>query len=218
MLKSKKHVFWEALLVTILIFGIGILFGISYEASRQIEIEEYYALSEISLMDITALSNVISLENMSCDALINANLEFADRIYDEAKLLELYEGAGRITEDLKLAHKKYDLMRTLLWANSVKTFERCNKSFSIIIFLYEYETDNLAQKATQNVWGKILFDLKQKHGGKVILIPIAADSNLASLNSFIGNLEIETYPTVIVDDRYILNEITSLEEIEKYLN
>ena len=51
------------------------------------------------------------------------------------------------------------------------------------IYLYEYETEDLIKKATNRVWSKILFDLKQEMKDKIILIPIAADSDLTSLNS-----------------------------------
>ena len=52
MLKNQKRVFWEALLVTFVVFIFGILLGISYESIRVSDINDYYAKSEISLMDI----------------------------------------------------------------------------------------------------------------------------------------------------------------------
>jgi hypothetical protein len=218
MLKSKKHVFWEAFLLTLVIFILGLLMGVAYENSRLDSINQYYAVSEISLMDIFVLGNNIGSINISCDSLTNSNIEFADRIYEEAIILEDYESAGVVTDNLKLAHKKYDLMRTFLWANSIRTLDKCGKNFDIVVYLYEYETRDLAKKATQNVWSKVLYDLKQDRGYSIILIPIAADSNLASLDSLINNFEISQFPVVIVNNKYVLDEITSASEIEKYLD
>lgn len=218
MLKSAKNVFWEALLITIVIFFLGILLGVTYEGSRASKMNDYYALSEISLMDILSLNNVLNIGNISCDNIIQSNIAFADRIYGEAKLLEDYEDAGKITQDLEMAHKKYDLMRTLLWVNSIKAYEQCKNDFNIVVYLYDFKTRDLAQKATQEVWGNILYDLKQKRGNEVILIPIARDNELSSLDSMLRNFNISSYPVVIINNKAVINEVTSVENLESYLN
>ena len=218
MLKSRKHVFWEALLITIVVFFLGLLIGIAYEGSRLDKINEYYVISETSLMDILALNDFMKLSDINCENLIQSNIEFADKIYEEARLLEKYDSSGRITEDLKLAHKKYDLMRTFLWINSINTYEKCGNDFDIIVYLYEFDTRDLTLKATQSVWSKILFDLKQKKGNEIVLIPIAVDSDLASLNSILRNFEIGEYPVVIINNEHVIEELVSVEDIENYLN
>lgn len=216
MLGNPKNVFWEALLLTILVFGIGLIFGIGIEESRLNDINEKYVQSEISLMDIVAFNSMITLENSSCDFLITSNLEFADKVYEEAKLLEKYEEAGKLTNDMIIAHKRYDLLRTFLWINAIKTSKICTENFNVVVYLYEYETADLAQKATQNVWSNVLFDLKQKEGSKIILIPIAADSGLASLDSLLNKYKVNKFPVVIVNDK-IITELSSVNEIEQHL-
>jgi hypothetical protein len=218
MLKSRKHVFWEALLITIVVFFLGLLIGIAYEGSRLDRINEYYTISEISLMDILALNDALELSEVDCDNLIASNLDFADRIYEEAKLLENYDASGRITDNMKLAHKKYDLMRTFLWINSIKAHEKCSSNFSTVVYLYEFRTRDLAKKATQSVWSNILFDLKQEKGQEIILIPIAVDSELASLDSLLKNFDIPNYPVVIINNEHVVNDVTSVEDLETYLN
>jgi len=218
MLKSSKHVFWEALLITVVVFFFGLLIGIAYEGSRLDEVNQYYAVSEISLMDAFVLGSNTDLGNVSCSALIDSNIKFADRIYEEARILEQYEAAGKVTDSLKLAHKKYDLMRTFLWANSIRTLEKCGNDFDVIVYAYEYETRDLAKKATQNVWSKILYDLKQERGESIILIPIAVDSNLASLDSLLDGFNITQFPVVIINNKIVLSEVTSVSELENYLD
>ena len=58
MKKNKKSVFWQALILTIIVFTIGIFLGIAYEESKIDEISDYYVLSEIFLMDSFALSKL----------------------------------------------------------------------------------------------------------------------------------------------------------------
>jgi hypothetical protein len=215
MLKSKKHVFWEALLITLVVFALGLLLGIAFENTRLNEINDYYSMSEVALLDIFVLNGLIDSEQVNCEYIINSNLEFADRIYGEAKLLEKYEDSGKITNSFRALHRKYDLLRTSLWVNSVKTSEKC-KDFNYIIYLYDYQSEDLGVKALNSVWSKILGDLKKEMGGDVLLIPIAVDSDLASLNSLIKENKIEKFPVVIVND-IVLEDINSVEEIKKLL-
>ncbi len=119
MLKSKKNVFWEALLVTILIFVLGIFLGIGFEKRNINIIESYYAQSEISMMDMFVLQNLIETGEYDCDELVGATINFADKVYEEALLLEPYENSNILTNNIVLSHKKYDLLRAFVWVNSL---------------------------------------------------------------------------------------------------
>ncbi len=218
MLTNKKRVFWEALILTILIFILGFLAGLVFENKRVEVIEDYYIQSENSLMDIFALNNFAGLNNLSCGSLVGSNINFANRIYEEAKILDEYEKAGRITDKMDAQHKKYDIMRTFLWINTMKTDEICEENIHTIVYIYNFNTDDLTEKATNSVWSKILEDLKNKYGDEIILIPIAADSNIIALNSILENYEISEYPVLIIDNKYIIQELSSISEIEGYFD
>lgn len=218
MLKSKKNVFWEALFLTVVIFFFGILIGILFETNRTETINGYYAKSEISLVDIQTMQELISMRDLDCSALIEANLKFADKIYQEAKLLSRYEEAGKMTEGIKLSHKKYDLLRTLLWANSIETKKICGNNFSVVVYIYEYESEDLTKKAIQGVWSKVLFDLKEKQGEKIILIPIAYNTNIITLDTILKDLEVTEFPVIIINDKHFITELGSTEDLEKYIN
>ena len=219
MLNNKKRVFWEALILTILVFLLGFLSGLIFENKRVEVIEEYYIQSENSLMDIFALNNFVSLNNISCDALISSNINFANRIYDEAKILDEYERTGKITDKIDIQHKKYDIMRTFLWINTMKTAEICeDDSIHTVVYIYQFNTNDLTEKATNSVWSKILVDLKETRGNEIILIPIAFDSSIIALNSILENYDIQQYPVLIIDDKEVIKELSSVEEIENYLS
>lgn len=217
MLKNKKRVFWEALLLTLIIFILGMLIGAGFERGKLDEIEQYYTKSEILFMDLFALNERIDSDD-TCEVLMDSNIQLADNIYEEAFLLEKYEAAGKITEGLKLAHRKYDMLRTYLWMNTIDISEKCKGEFNSVVYLYEYDTDDLAVKATQNVWAKVLFDLKQEKGNTIILIPIAVDSNLVSLDVLLEDFEISRYPVVIIDEEFVIEELSSVEDLKVYLN
>ncbi len=213
---SKNSVFWEALILTIAIFVIGLFIGIAYESNQVDEINEYYANSEISLMDTTALG-LINKEGISCEVLIDAHISFADQIYEEARLLGRYEDASKIDTEFKLAHRRYDLLRTILWIDTQKTLAKCEDDFSTIIYLYELESEDLGNKAEQRVWSKVLFDLKQEEGDNVILIPIAVDSDLISLNLLLKEFNLREFPAVIINDESVIYEIISAGDLKDFL-
>ena len=218
MLKSRKHVFWEALFVTLVIFVLGLLIGVSYEKNQLDTIEDYYSQSEVSLLDLIALQDFLDVENISCQSLISENIVFADKIYEEAKLLENYESANQLTESLKISHKKYDLLRTFVWLNLIKLEEKCPNDVNTIIYLYEYDTEDLEQKAKQTVWSNVLYDLKLERADNVILLPIAVDMNLSSVDILLSEFELSAFPVIIINNEKILSEVSSVEEIDKYLN
>lgn len=216
MLGNQKNVFWEALLITCLVFAFGVLLGIGYEGNKLDQVNEYYAQSEIALMDILILNDLVASNKTSCDVLISSNLEFADKIYEQAQTLERYEASGKITNGIKFAQKKYALLRTLLWMDLIETSKRCDDDFDSVIYLYEYESEDLARRATQQVWSKVLYDLKQDMGSRVILLPIAVDGEMTSLNSLLDNYQITTLPVVIANNE-VLTELTTAEDLKAIL-
>ena len=73
MLKSKKHVFWEALLIAVIIFIFGFLIGISYESSNLIKINDFYISSEIDLADELAVIQLMNTDKFDCKTLEQTN-------------------------------------------------------------------------------------------------------------------------------------------------
>lgn len=218
LLNNRKRVFWEALFLTVVVFFFGILIGVAYESAQSSRINVDYAVSEVSLMDAFALNSMINLNSADCKVLARANFEFADKIYSEAVLLEKYESSGKVTNEMRLIHRKYDILRTFLWINTIETIEKCGKNYSTVVYLYEYSSRDLTQKAEQTVWSKILGDLKEKEGDKVLLIPIATDSDLTSLDSLISEFNITSYPIVIIDEKYVITGLSSVEDLLKYID
>ncbi len=216
MLKSKKHVFWEALTITVAIFLIGLFLGMLIETSNSSKISNLYLQSEISLTDAMATSRLTEEFEFDCDAIKQSNINFADRIYQEARLLEKYEESGRLTDNLILLHKKYDLLRTILWTSNQNSLERCN-NYNLVVYLYEYESEDVTKKATQNVWSKIILDVKNQNDD-ILLLPIAADQNLTSLDLLINEHGITQFPSLVINNNQVLYTLENTASIEQFLN
>ncbi len=218
MLKSQKHVFWEAFLITILIFGIGIFFGVLIENWRTKGIDDFFQKSEVDLLDIKLQNEIYSRGDFNCETAVYENLKFADRIYEEAKLLDRYEKASKLTENIQLEHKKYDILRAMLLLNSIKIQEKCNKTYYEVVYFYRFNNPQLELKAKQNVFSKLLTELKDRKGGDILLIPIAADTEASSINMILDryNISKEELPLILINREIKITEIQNIEELVKY--
>ncbi|MBS3070925.1 hypothetical protein J4407_01330 [Candidatus Pacearchaeota archaeon] len=214
MLSSKKHVFWQALFLTILFFALGFVMGIYLEQLRVNNVNYLFYQSETSLYDSFALGKLPENPSISCDELKNANVDFANQIYDEAKQLEQFDESSKLTESLNTIHRKYDLLRTLLWMNVINMKQKCqNTSVNTVVYLYEYNTNEIQKKSEQIVWSRILQDLKKEKGDDVILIPIAVDQEIVSLDYLIKTYDVGEYPAVVINEKYVLYELKTTEEL-----
>ncbi|MBS3072729.1 hypothetical protein J4477_02760 [Candidatus Pacearchaeota archaeon] len=216
MLENKKHVFWQALFLTILVFALGMVFGVYLEELRTDKANIIFYQSEADFFDTLSLTYLLDSQELSCQQLNDVYVNFADKIYEESKNVQQLDDSAKITSSTKYIHKKYDLLRTILWINIVDVQKKCPE-INTVVYLYEYNTDDLGKKAKQEVFSKILEDLKNKKGNSFILIPIAINNDIYSLDSFISNRNITEFPVIIINNKdYFYDNIES-EELEKYL-
>jgi hypothetical protein len=216
-LHSQKHVFWQAFFLAGIIFGIGILLGFTLESWRINRIENFYIHSETQLLDVKIQQEMFSAKKIDCKSAISQNIKFADDIFNEAKILERYEKASRLSDRIIFQHKKYDLLRTLLWINSMKIKDECNASYHNILYFYQYNDASIDKKAKQRVFSKILGELKEKRGSEVLLIPIAADNNLNSINLLLETYGIDELPLILIDEKIKITELKTVEEIDELI-
>lgn len=213
--KKRYLIFIEALLVACFIFSFGILAGIFIENARLNKVQQNFGQLEIEMLDVRLISSLISSSN--CELAIQENINFADRVFWEARELDKYEKASELTDDLKLQHKKYDLLRASIWLNSIEIKKRCNADYHNVVYIYDYEDTGLDMKAKQEVISNILLDLKDKYQNNILLISMAGDINSPSIELLKQQYNITELPTIIIDEKYQITELTSIEDIEKYL-
>lgn len=214
---SKKHVFWQAFFITVLFFLLGLVFGIYLEQGRADSLNVAFYNSEASLYDSFALTNFLTRNpDASCQDVNDAVVGFADRIYEEARQLEQFDDANELTDSVKAIHRKYDLLRTLLWMNTIELKKQCD--MNTVVYLYVYDSQDLALKAEQVVWSRILGELKEQEGQNVLLLPIATDQKVSSLDYLMEVYNITGFPAVIINERHVLYEHKTAEELEGLLD
>jgi hypothetical protein len=216
MFKNNKHSFWQALIVAIFIFGIGIMFGLFLEQYRADKISQIYLESEINLLDIELQSKLLDVENLDCSNAIEKNILFGDSIYEDAKQLDRYEQASRLKQVLIEQHKRYNLLRTLFWINSIKIKEKCPSEFNTVVYLYNYNPKSIEETNKQKTFSNFLRALKYEYGNKIILIPLAIDLNLTSIDTLTNKYNIQD-TSILINEEHLFTDIENLQEIKELL-
>lgn len=215
---NPKNAFWQALISAILIFGMGMLLGIYLEDSRSRNIETILLNSEINSVDQQLINQVNNNFDIDCKLAENNLVNFADKIYEEAQQLETYDSSSDLTDTLTILHRKYDLLRIILWTQSIDLKEKCGANFNTIVYIYQYLEPPIKTSSTQATFSRFLSDIKEGYGNKIILIPIAGDLDLNSLDLIKESYSINTYPAIIINEKIVIEDLDSLTKIENYLN
>jgi len=217
-MKSQKYIFLQALVLTVIVFNIGIFFGYQLESSRVDRINDWYLQSDIELLDQKIQRDAFSFLDFDCELLIQENIDFADRIYIEAQKIDKFEKANRMGDEIIMQHKRYDLLRTLFWINSIEIKNKCNSDYHNVVYFYDYDEPSIGQKSEQKFFANLLFELKQEMGREIMLIPIAGDNDLPSIRLLLEIYGITELPAILIDEKIVLTDIEKREDIEKYLD
>lgn len=215
-IKSKHRIFAETLILTALILLVGFFIGFLVESSRTNRIESDYRNFEISSLDISLQNYYYQIMNKSsCDSAVEENFILADKIYNQGILIEKYEESSELSQSMSLEKKKYVLLKTQLWLNSILLKEKCGNPFHTIVYVYSQE-ENDAKKAEQIAISNVLKALKEKKKNDIILLPIAGNLGLDIVGMQLKTYNVTYLPSIIIDEKYVLEGFHNLEELESY--
>jgi len=214
---SSKHAFWQALVIALAVFGIGIVAGFFLESYRADTVKLTLLDSEIRVLDEQLRDRVIEQGNVSCALAQESLFDFADRIYQEAQKLEAYDSSSKFSGSFLILHRRYDLLRTLLWQDSVRLSARCQSSFHTVVYLYEYNPDGVEMRARQSYYSRMLGEIKEQYGKQVLLIPVATNMNLSSVDMLLAAHDVHTSPVIFIDDQYVVSTLITRDELERII-
>ncbi len=217
MIKKQKRIFLYALVATLVIFNFGIFMGYLLETTRVSEINDFYLKAEMELLDQRIQKEALDLIDLDCELLVQENINFADRIFEEALLIQRFEDANRMNDEIIFQHKRYDLLRTLFWMNSMRIKEKCGSDYHNVVYFYDFDNPSLEQESEQRFFSHLLIEIKGEYGDNVMLIPIAADNDLPSVNLLLENYDVVELPTILIDESVKITELETKEDITKYL-
>lgn len=217
MVEPQKDKFWKALVLTVVVFLLGVTLGYYLEAGRIDKVQK--EINELVISWDDARTQAAYYENIDpkyCDRAIEENFKFGDRIYEYGRTLEQYEDSNRLTDELKIEKQKYTLLKLQFFINSKNIKEKCNADYKFVLYFYQDEPENLEIKSQQVVIARVLGDLKQEKGSEIILIPLAGDFDLGVINLLKETYNVKEYPSVVVDG-VVLTGNVKLEDLEALL-
>lgn len=214
---NAKHVFWQALLSAILIFGVGILLGVGLEDSRSRSVEFNLLNSEINVLDSQILGNLNSQMGFECEATKESLINFADKIYKEAVRMEDYDESSQLTSTLKVIHRRYDLLRVMLLTEAIQLNEKCGRQFHTLVYVFQYDNPSVGIDSMQSVFSENLKEIKAKYSKDVLLIPIAGDLNLESIEMIKKKYSINNYPAIIINEKIVVRDLSELKNVEEMM-
>ncbi len=215
----QKDVFWKAAIITAIVFILGVSLGILLESSRVKEIRDEYKTVEVEWADAKLQSSLFQvLSPKFCEASIQENLNFADKVYEEGLKIERYEDANRLSNEDSLLYEKqrYTLFKLEFWLNSINLKEKCNANYTNLVYFY-LDDPSLTERPKQDTLSIILKDLKQKYGQEIMLIPIPLDLDIATVNVVKTAYNISVAPTILINEKIKLEGLYSQEEIEEVI-
>ena len=218
MKEHQHHIFLEAFFLAMVLFVLGLLLGVFIESGRTGNVANQYLRSEVNMLDIQIQTELVKQNGLECDLVIAKNIEFGNMVYEDAKLLEKYEESNRLTEsELREQHRRYDILRTLFWLNSIEIKKKCDENFHTVVYLYDYKPQDLILESKQRVYSTYLLDLKEQYGDSIMLIPIAKNMQLSSLDLILSKYNLNT-TSIIIDEKFVIDSVEDLGKIDKILD
>lgn len=216
-MKLQKDVFWKAGILTAVVFILGILLGYYLESGRLTEIKEEYKQIEVQWAD--AKLQTVYYQTLSpdlCNAAIQENLRFADRVYEEGLKLEKFEKSNKLTkEKFLLDKKKYALLKVEFLLNSIFLKEKCKTAnYTNLVYFYA-NNPTIDQKVQQLALSKTLKELKHQYGKELMLIPLPIDFDISVINIIKNSYDITSIPAILINEKIKLEGVQTIEEIEK---
>lgn len=213
------NVYIKAVIPTVFVLLIGIMIGIWIDNYRLASARKAVSESEIDWNDAQLLHTYLGkLGKDDCELAFNQNLEYNNKIYEKGMEIEKVMKANVFTPEVKQEWKRYVLLQTQFWFNSIELKERCDLQYQNIVHLYRLENLSQEEFINNKVQSSVLLELKERCGNKIMLIPLTTDLDLVSVETIVKQYNIEQFPAVIVDEKYVFQGLTSLEELMKVVN
>lgn len=201
----KRHI--TALLITVLIFVIGLLIGLNLTNER-IKLSENFARTQKADYDSLQLQ-LLYLEKGSCPVLEKTLEQNINDLENQRSKVEDYlKDSSR--DEFKLLEREYMLSELRYWLLAKEAKENCNSDTVSILYFYsdiEGECDDCSAQ------GIILSYLKEKFKDRLLIFSI--DINVDdSLLSILKNTEgINKLPSILLEkDKY--EGLRETEELE----
>ena len=218
MVHKMRNYHIKPAVIAVFIFLIGLMIGIALDNIRLVNVRESISESEIRWNDARLLNlHLTTLGENYCEFSLEENLAYNDEIFEYGSEIEKTIEAARFMPALEQEWRRYVLLQTQFWFNSVELKEKCGFDYYNVVHISRIQNVTNGERVNNKVQSRILLDLKEECGRKMMLIPLTADVDLIVMDSIIKQYNITEYPTIIIDEEHVFQGLVTKEELEKYI-
>lgn len=217
-MKEKDNIYVKSLVISIFIFLSGMMFGILIDNYRISHIRKSLMSDIIFWDDSIFLTRLKELYGEGfCSEALELNLLYNQKIYERGKEIEEMIKLNRFAPEMREELRKYTLMQVKFWLDSRGLKEKCNFTYKNVLYLQDFFAKEQEVRLRNKVQSKIMLDVKERCGNKILLIPINMDLNLTTVDVIKLRYNVTRSPTIIIDDKIVLEGIVSLQDLLKIL-
>ena len=213
-----KRVYIQAGILSLLVFFIGIMLGIWIDNYRLGSIRSALSEADINSYDARLLNSY--LQNFGeeyCNVALEQNLAYNDKIYEEGRKIEDKINANIFTPEVEQEWRRYTLLQTQFWLNSVELKEKCGFDYHTVVHLFRQKNITRTEEINNKVQASVLLDLKDQCGNNIMLIPSTVDTNLIVVNAITKQFDVSEYPAVIIDESFVFQGLTTSDKLNELL-
>ena len=210
-----KNLFTKTAVITVIVFLLGMYFGIVFDSMRVEEVKGRITEIDNLWNDVRLMQSYIEkFSNTTyCDFLLDENLRVGDKIYEEGLKVEEYEKTNRFSSLFILEKKRYALLDLQFWINTIELKKSCNGNYSTVVYFYS-QYDKTPEQVFQD---RVLWELKQKCGPKIIYITFPSDIDISTIEMIKTIYNIEKIPSILINESILLETPTTMREMEEYI-
>jgi hypothetical protein len=207
----------KAALVTLAITLFGFFLISQLDAMKATELQRN--VDELIFQSQTERAMFLYSQSMAnssyelCDYLSSAAKDRASKAYTLAEKIRRYEESNVVNEEYERISGRYYLANTELYLNLRAAAKYCGKSpYTTVLFFYRI--DGECQECLAQ--GAVLDGLRAAHPNlRVFALPY--DTDYEFINIFVRRHGISQVPSLVIDDKTVLQKLSSAQEIEPYI-
>ena len=208
----------KAALITIAVAALGFFFISQLDAMRAGELQG--SVNDLLFQAESERVMYLYFQTMGnstaelCSYIYGSTQQKASRTYDLAEKISYYEKSNLVNAEYDRIRDQYYLSNAELYLNARAAAKYCGASpYTTILFFYNVKKDCPECRAQ----GELLDSVVSRNPG-VRVFAFPADTGYPFIDVFLQRNNIRQVPSVVINDRVVLQGLHDEAEIEKYIS
>lgn len=207
----------KAALITIAIAALGFFFIAQLDAMRagelQGSVDELLFQAQSERIVYTYFQTMGNSTSEYCSYIYGSAQQKTSRIYDLAERIRYYEKSNLVNAEYNRIRDQYYLSNAELYLNARAAAKYCGASpYTTILFFYKVKEDCPECRAQGELLDKVV---SGNPGVRVFAFP--SDTGYAFIDVFLARHGITQVPSIVINDKVVLQGLHDEAEIEKYV-